>query len=147
MVRLIIPWHDLFLSHVGLAQTVLRKGNAALHHTDVRAVAGAGCISMSYPLPSATSPLQRSAAIPSSGCTYWYGLWILHRICHKTSWRQDPSSHVWWMATSAGHYCGKRHPSFLWLPPWLLGMTGRWLCEGHKVQPQLSDTAKQPSTQ
>lgn len=96
---------------------------------------------------SATSPFSRtSAATSSSSCTYWYGLWILHRICHKTSWRQDLSGHVWWMATNAERYCGKRHPSFLWPPPWLPGMTGRWLYEGHRVQPQLSDTAKQATT-
>lgn len=52
-----IPWHDLFLLHMGLAQAVPHKGNVALRHTDVRAVAGAGCISVGYPLPSATSPL------------------------------------------------------------------------------------------
>lgn len=96
---------------------------------------------------SATSPFSRtSAATSSSSCTYWYGLWILHRICHKTSWRQDLSGHVWWMATNVERYCGKRHPSFLWPPPWLPGMTGRWLYEGHRVQPQLSDTAKQATT-
>lgn len=65
-----IPWHDVFLLHMGLAQAVPRKGNVVLCHTDVRAVAGVGCISVSYPLPSATSPLRRCAAIPSSGCTY-----------------------------------------------------------------------------
>lgn len=99
----------------------------------------------SYPMPSPTSPLWRtSAAVSSRSCTYWYGLWILHRICHKIFWRQVPSSHVWWMATNEARYCGKRHPSFLWPPPWLPGMTGQWLYEGHRVRLQLSDTAKQP---
>lgn len=134
------------ISYLGLPQNALCKGVAELHCMDPRAVTGVGWILMSYPTSSPTFPLWRtSGAVSSSSCTYWYGLWILHRICRRTFWRPDPSSHVWWTATNAAHCCGKRHPSSLWPPPWLPGTKGRWLYEGHRVQPQLSNTAKQPA--
>lgn len=79
--------------------------------------------------------------------THWYGRWLQHKTCHKTSWLQDPSDPELWRAKDGAHCFGRMHPSSPTKPPWLQESPALWLYVNHMVQLQWSDTEKHNKNQ
>lgn len=74
--------------------------------------------------------------------THWYGRWLQHKTCRRTSWLQDPSDPEWCKAKDGAHCFWRMHPSSPTKPPWLQGSPALWLYVNHMVQLQWSDTEK-----